>query len=75
MAVTLFRLTFQNIKQKKNEELVTAILEKEKTNCLLIDQSYNDANSVVSISQVGGPKCGGGNGGDSQQNDNDDLYG
>lgn len=40
-------------KQKKNEELATAILkEKVKPNRLLVDQSVNDDNSVVALSQA-----------------------
>jgi hypothetical protein len=40
-------------KAKKNEELATAILkDKAKPNRLLVDQSANDDNSVVGLSQV-----------------------
>lgn len=40
-------------KTKKNEELATAILkDKVKPNRLIVDQSVNDDNSVVALSQV-----------------------
>ena len=40
-------------KAKKNEELATAILkDKVKPNRLMVDQSANDDNSVVALSQV-----------------------
>ncbi|KHN87956.1 Transitional endoplasmic reticulum ATPase -like protein 2 [Toxocara canis] len=40
-------------KQKRNEELATAILkDKVKPNRLLVDQSVNDDNSVVALSQA-----------------------
>uniref|UniRef100_A0A915ANN0 vesicle-fusing ATPase n=1 Tax=Parascaris univalens TaxID=6257 RepID=A0A915ANN0_PARUN len=40
-------------KQKRNEELATAILkDKAKPNRLLVDQSVNDDNSVVGLSQA-----------------------
>lgn len=40
-------------KTRRNEELATAILkDKIKPNRLIVDQSVNDDNSVVSLSQV-----------------------
>ncbi|ULU05843.1 hypothetical protein L3Y34_018044 [Caenorhabditis briggsae] len=45
--------THQSEKEKKNDELSTAILkDKAKPNRLIVDQSEQDDNSVVSVSQA-----------------------
>lgn len=45
--------THQSDKEKKNDELSTAILkDKAKPNRLIVDQSEQDDNSVVAVSQA-----------------------